>query len=53
MVFNIKKIFVAIICAVFIFGFSVVSTANAEVNPFATSDADSFVKLVGCGEGKL
>ncbi len=57
MVLKTKRIFLALFCAVFIFGFSVVSTATAEVNPFATNDSDTVIKLVAddgkCGgEGK-
>ncbi len=52
MVLNTKRIFIAMICTLFIFGLTVVTTATAEVNPFASNDSDSFIKLVGCGSGK-
>ena len=57
MILNTKKIFLAIFCAAFIFGFSVVSTVSADNNPFASNDSDTVIKLVGAdgkcgGEGK-
>jgi len=46
MVFNVKKIFVAVICALFVIGFSVISKVSADVNPFAPDASNSFIKTV-------
>ncbi len=46
MVIKTKQIFVAMICAVFIIGFSVVSKVSADDNPFKPAGSDSFIKTV-------
>ena len=51
--FIIKRIFVAMICGTLFIGFSVVSKVNAEVNPFAVSDFDTYIKLAGGGDSGM
>lgn len=51
MVFNVKRVFVATLCTLFFIAFSVVPVVTAEVNPFAKSDSEAYITLVG-GEGK-
>ncbi|MBS1258464.1 MAG: hypothetical protein MAG551_01523 [Candidatus Scalindua arabica] len=57
MVINIKRLFVATLCALFFVGFTVIPAVTADVNPFATSDSDTYITTVAeegkCGgEGK-
>ncbi len=62
MIFNIKKVFVTIICTALFFGCSAVSTVTAVDTPSGTgattednlstaSDSDTFIKLVNNGGG--
>ncbi len=53
---NMKKSFIAMLCALFFVGFAVIPAVTADVNPFATSDSDTYITTVAdeskCGEGK-
>jgi uncharacterized low-complexity protein len=50
MVFNVKRLFVATLCALFFVGFVVIPAVTAEVNPFAKSDSAAYITLAACGE---